>query len=226
MSFAAFVDEYPPPKVMSFLWGSAPRWSTDITTVKSGASARNQNWTSPLMRFTAPQGIRSQEDFEPVKDMWMALGGPAMCFPMRDPLDFASTYLPFADFEPEITAVDQAIGVGDGNTSAFQITKAYRFGTAQLLRPIWLPVVTTVVVAINGHDPGDGTDGGPYTWGVSRPGGVVQFDQPVMSGAVVSAGYLYDVQARFEADDTFEGIVNSYKIAGFADLSFVEERGC
>jgi uncharacterized protein (TIGR02217 family) len=226
VSFASFVDAYAPQKIAGFPFGSSPRWSTDITTVKSGASMRNQNWTQPLHRFTAPQAIRAQEDFELVKDMWWVLNGPAKTFPFRDPLDFASGPLPAANFPPVVTPLDQRIGTTDGVTSSYQLTKLYSFGADSILRDITLPVIDSVVVWINGHDPGESADGGPYTWQVSRPGGIVSFDPVPVGGMAVTAGFLFDVQARFEADDTFDGIVQAWKLAGYADLTFVEERAC
>jgi uncharacterized protein (TIGR02217 family) len=225
MSFREFVDEYAPPKIAGFPFGSSPRWSTDITTVKSGASMRNQNWTQPLHRFTAPQAIRAQADFEPLKAMWWALNGPAKLFPFRDPLDFASVALPFSDHAPTVGPLDQPLGTGDGFTAAFQLAKVYAFGPEQTSRSISLPVVATVVVALNGLDPATAL-GGPYAWSVSRPGGIVTFSPALAAGVVASAGFLFDVPVRFEADDSLDGIVQAWKLAGFSDLTFVEERAC
>lgn len=104
--------------------------------------------------------------------------------------------------------------------------KVYRFGADSFSRSISLPVVASVLVSLNGHDPGAGSDGGPYTFAISRPGGVVTFSSPPPAGLPVRAGFFYDVPVRFEADDTFDGIVQTYKIAGFSDLTFVEERAC
>src|SRR5690606_36060935 len=114
-------------------------------------------------------------------------------------------------------------------TSAFQLVKTYERGGASYQRPIYLPQEETVLVALDGLDPATpdpALPGGPYTWTVSRPGGVVTFDKPVEEGVVVTAGFLFDVAVRFEADDSFDGIVQSYQVSGFSDLVFVEVRPC
>lgn len=156
----------------------------------------------------------------------MVLNGPAKTFPFRDPLDFASVPLDFSDTEPTITSLDQMIGTTDGFASTFQLSKLYSFGPDSFERLITLPVVSTVLISLNGHSPSSGADGGPYTVAISRPGGVVTFSSPPPGGLPVRAGFYFDVQVRFEADDTFDGIVQSWKLAGFANLTFVEERAC
>ncbi len=225
MSFTGFIDAYPPGHIKGFPFTSSPRTSTDITAVKSGSERRNQNWEQPLHRFLAPQAIRSQADFEAVKDMWWTLGGPFRTFAFPDPLDQASAPMSAPNVRPSVAATDQLIGVTDGLTRFYQLRKAYEFGGETVYRSIALPVLASVVLALDGASLAAAT-GGPYTATVSRPGGVIEFPSPPVAGLDLTAGFYFDVQARFEADDSFDGIVQNYRLAGFADLTFLEVRAC
>lgn len=236
-----FIDAYLPEKIRGYPFVSSPRWSTTITSVSNGSERRNQNWVHPLLRFTAPESVSCMEDLEAIKAAWYALAGPADSFPFRDPLDFASRALGAPNVEPLTVRTDQRLGTfnaetrswepasGDNLTRHFQLIKAYTFGSKTYYRPIFLPVVDTIQLAIDGSDPG-GADpnpnGGPFTWEVERYGGGVAFDHAPENGALLTWGGLFDVEARFESDESFDGIVRAFGVTGAADLSFVELRPC
>lgn len=224
-----FVDEYLPAKIRRYPFRSAPRTSTRITQVKSGHEHRNRNWIHPLHKFTAPEAIECHDDLEDVKDAWLALGGPFTTFPFRDPLDFASRRLTAANKVPTIGPTDQVIATADGTEESFQLIKTYNFGSASYARRITLPIVSTVQIYMNALDPATANPtlpGGPYVWTVDRETGLIAPDKFVTAGVVITAGFLFDVIARFEDDDTYEGIVQAFEVSGHADLSFVEVRPC
>jgi len=66
--------------------------------------------------------------------------------------------------------------------------------------------------------------GGPFE--VSRPGGIITFDEAPEEGAIITVGYLFDVEVRYENDNTFEGIFQTTGVAGYADIKLVEVRHC
>ena len=66
----------------------------------------------------------------------------------------------------------------------------------------------------------------PLTWEVSRPGGIITFDGPVPVSLEVRAGFLFDVEVRFEADDSFDGIAKTYGVSGVADVKLAGVRSC
>lgn len=216
-----FVDEYAPKEMPGWPCLSSPRWSTNIVQVDSGAEQANQRWEHPLYRFMLPEAVREHSIFEAVRDHWLAMRGPAHTWPFRDPLDFASAPLPAPNTVPTISMTDQVIGTGDGAKTQFQLVKSYTRGGQSYDRTIHLPVADTVVVSVNGADPEPGNP-----WTVSRPGGVVTFDTPPSPGHVVRAGFLFDVEVRFESDDAFDGIAQTYGVGGFADITLVEVRPC
>lgn len=203
---------------------SSPRWSTRIAIVDSGAEQVNQRWEHPLHQFTLPEAVRTHDVFESIHDHWLVMRGPVHTFPFRDPLDFASVALAAPNTEPTVSGTDQTIGTGDGVTKVFQLTKTYTRGPETYVRNIFHPVVSTVLVTIDGADPLAMSPA--MTWSVDRLTGIVSFDTAPELGAVIRAGYLYDVEVRFESDDAFDGIVRTFGLGGFADITLVEVRPC
>ena len=88
---------------------------------------------------------------------------------------------------------DQAIGTGDGATTAFQLMKRYASGSQTWLRTITKPVAGTVRVAFDGEEQLSG-------WSVDTTNGVVTFDSAPAEGVAITAGYAFDVPVRFDTD--------------------------
>lgn len=219
-----FVDVYMPDEIPGYPCNAEPRFSTTIVNVDSGAEQANRNWLHPLWRFTLPQAIRYWETVETLKDHWLVMGGPAQTWPFRDPTDFASIPLTMVPMltTPAIAMTDQVIGSGDGATINFQLVKNYsRPGATDYQRPIYLPIVDSVLISVNGVDVS-----GSNPWTISRPGGVITFTSPPSPGAVIRAGFLFDVEVRFESDDSYASIVHNYNAGGFADLVLMGVRRC
>lgn len=216
---ARFKDIYLDRRIPSYPIVASPRWNTDLITLNSGAESANQNWSQPFYVFTIPEAIRSMEVYETIMAHWMVVGGPAYTFPFKNPMDFASRSLNIPNQTPNITPTDQVIGTGDGNKINYQITKAYQRGSFVHYREIYLPVVSTVRVALNGVEQFSG-----FT--VNRTTGIITFSAPPTSGTVVTCGYLYDENVRFESDDTFDAISRNYGIAGYSDLTLVQVPIC
>ena len=61
---------------------------------------------------------------------------------------------------------------------------------------------------------------------VDRETGVVTFNKPIRLGDVVTAGFLFDVEVRFEDDSVFDGILKNWNVAGYSDIPLVEVRHC
>ena len=106
--------------------------------------------------------------------------GPARGFRLRDPFDWSS-----ADGAP--SAIDQIVGVGDGEHAVFELTKVYGAQKRRITRP--LP--GSVRVAIDGVETQDFA---------VEAGGRVVLDEPPGERAIVSAGFLFDVPVRFAED--------------------------
>jgi uncharacterized protein (TIGR02217 family) len=221
-----FLDIYMPAKVPGYPCASAPRFKTTIQVDAGGHEQSNQEWEHPLHRFTLPGAAgRDWGVIEALGKHWKVTRGPHRTWAWRDPLDKASIDLRIPDERDEdvidrLSATDQAIGTGDGFTDKFQLVKTYAVEGETYERPIYHPVLSTVLIAADGVL----VSAADYT--VSRLTGVVTFDVPPADGVEITAGYLFDVEVRFESDDLFEAILRTYAIGGFADIVLIEVRPC
>ena len=75
------------------------------------------------------------------------------------------------------------------------LTKAYVAGVGTYQRPITKPVPGTVRVAIGGAEKTVDLD-----WTLSSASGTVSFAVAPALGAVISAGFEFDVPVRFDTD--------------------------
>lgn len=225
-----FIDVYMPDEVPGYPCISSPRTRTTIQVSSGGGERPNQDWVHPLYRFIIPEAVaRDWSVVDGLKKHWLITSGPYRSFPWRDPHDKASCDLlvpnePDAAVIARLTDEDQEIGVADTFTDTFQLIKAYTVSGHTYTRTIHLPVVSTVVVAM------DGVAFNPADYTVSRPGGEIIFDDPPVpvgsNDGIITAGFLYDNEVRFESDDAFEAILRTWQASGFADITLIEKRPC
>ena len=184
-------------------------FSTAIVTGQSGAEQRAPDWDNARLRYDAGPGIRSEADVMALVEFYRARRGPAVAFRFRDPFDASS-----AGGGGAPGMADQIIGTGDGVRTDFALVKAYGSGVGAAQRRITRPVPGSVLVSINGVAAGGWTLG---------PLGVVSFAVPPASGAVVRAGFLFDVPVRF-ADDRLEVSRATWMAGEIASVPLVEVR--
>jgi uncharacterized protein (TIGR02217 family) len=216
-----FIDEYLPDCIPGYPCTSTPVWGNVISRSSSGAENARQIWENPMHHFSLPVAARKQDILEGLKNFWMIMRGTLHTFPFRDPLDFASVALDKPNTEPVVSMLDQEIGVGDGANRFFQLTKTYTVGSNTYVRPIALPIVSTLLVSVDGSLKTITTD---YT--VSRPDGLITFTIAPAAGKIIKAGFLFDVEVRFESNDTYAGVVRASNVAGFENLNLMEVRHC
>ncbi|MEO0413207.1 MAG: DUF2460 domain-containing protein [Pseudomonadota bacterium] len=173
------------PLDISFGAVTRPVYSTQVTTTASGAEQRNSLWAYPKMAFEVGAGLRSIADVKALISFFHARKGAAHGFRFRDCFDHSTS----AD-GASVSASDQALGVGDGQTTEFSLIKTYSDSGA---RRITRPIVSTVKVAIDGVEQASG-------WSVDAAAGVLQFQTAPTQGAAVTAGFQFDVPVRFEND--------------------------
>lgn len=173
------------PLDISFGAVSRPTYSTSVIETTSGAEQRNSLWAYPKLEFEVGQGLRSIADVKALLSFFHARKGQAYGFRFRDCFDYST-----ATADGAVSPTDQQIGVGDGQLSEFALVKTYDIdGERRITRPI----ASSVKVAVNGAAQTGG-------WSVDDAVGVVQFDTPPSAGAIVSAGFLFDVPVRFQTD--------------------------
>lgn len=159
----------------------APEVSTAILTSAGGHEARNAAWAQARTRYDVGPGVRSEADIRELLAFYRARMGPARAFRLRDPFDDCSN----DDGEPGAT--DQLIGTGDGETQGFALVKHY----GGMARRITRPVTGSVRVAVDGVE--------TVAFELDA-GGMVVLDVPPAEGAVVTAGFRFDVTVRFAED--------------------------
>ena len=132
-------------------------------------------------------------------------------FLWRDGLDYASngTEVP--------TALDQAIGTGDGAKISFGLTKRYGADFDPYLRPITKPVAGSVMVAVAGASLATAD------FSIDPLTGSVTLDVAPAPGAAVTAGFLFDVPVRFDTD-RLDIELTSFDAAEAPSIPLIEVR--
>ena len=186
----------------------APAFQTQVVTTASGHERRNSLWAQGRLRFDAGLGVRSEADIAQLLAFFRARRGQAVGFRLRDPTDNSS-----AGMTGTPTPGDQLLGVGDGVRTRFALSKAY--GGDGPPRRITRPVAGTVRVAVDGAEQVAG-------WTLA-PLGEIWFDQAPAPGAVVTAGFRFDVPVRF-ATDTLDIALPAVAAGEVPDVPLVEIR--
>ena len=168
-----------------------PTRRTDIVTLSSGREHRNSRWAQSRRRYDAGLGVRSIDALHAVIAFFEERRGRLIGFRFRDRTDWRS-----GPPSQEPTPLDQRIGTGDGATRSFQLTKTYGSAFAPYQRRIAKPVGGTVRVALDGMEQavGEAFNCDPTT-------GILTFAAAPPSGAVITAGYAFDVPVRFDTDE-------------------------
>ncbi len=199
------------PLTIALASTAGPEFSTDVTETAGGWEKRNQNWGGARLRFNVASGVKTRGDYEELLAFFYGRAGRANGFRFRDWSDHKSCHL---DDVPAHD--DQVIGTGDGANQFFQLQKSYVSGPVTYQRKISRPVAGSVKVGLGGINQASG-------WTVDLATGRITFATPPDAGVVVSAGYEYDVAARFDIDrlDT-AWIVED--VVQLPDLAIVEIR--
>ncbi|KAB2746769.1 TIGR02217 family protein [Brucella anthropi] len=199
------------PLGVSFGSTGGPEWRNEIVTLTSGMEKRNARWAHSRRHFDAGTGLRSLDDLRQVLAFFEARRGSLHAFRFRDPFDFSSA---IGSAPPKAT--DQRIGVGDGAKASFQLVKHYE----SYDRPITRPVAGSVLVATN-----DVTlpEGEAFT--VDHATGTVTLspDYVPASGAIITAGFLFDVPARFDTDRLTASIA-SFQAGEIPSIPIIEVK--
>ncbi|WP_028033348.1 DUF2460 domain-containing protein [Chelativorans sp. J32] len=180
------------PLGVSFGATGGPERRNEIVQLTSGREKRNARMANGRRHYDAGTGVRSLEDLYEVMAFFEARRGSLHAFRFRDPFDMKSCPPNQAP-----TAFDQEIGIGDGKTSSFVLTKTYGEGPDAYRREIRLPVPETVLVAVAGVQKRLQAD-----YAISPETGELVFNPSVIpaAGQTITAGFEFDVRVRFDTD--------------------------
>ena len=175
------------PLALAIGASGGPERVTDVVRLASGAESRNARWASSRRRWEVGGATIRTDLAHELVAFFEARRGRLYGFRFRDPVDWKSCAP-----RQVISALDQVIGLGDGATRSFQLIKRYASGEAWIERLIAKPVEGTVVLAVNGF--------ATTAFEVDVMSGLVTFDIAPGDGAVLTAGFAFDVPVRFDAD--------------------------
>jgi uncharacterized protein (TIGR02217 family) len=191
-----------------------PERRTDIVVLGSGYEERNSRWADSRRSYNAGYGVKSVDDLYAVIAFFEERRGRLYGFRWRDHADWKSC-------APGGTAsaTDQVIGTGDGTTASFQLKKTYGGAHAPWTREIKKPVAGTVVVAVAG------VAKAPSSFVVDPATGMVTIlaGHIPAAGQAVTAGFEFDVPARFDSDK-LEISLQGFRHGAIPNIPVVEVR--
>ena len=184
-------------------------FSTNVVTMLSGQERRNTDWADARMAYDVAPGIRSELELATLIAFFRARRGAAIAFRFADPFDDSSNG---ATGTP--VATDQIIGTGNGVATEFSLVKIYGAGASAQVRRITRPRAGSVMVAVNGVIVSGWTLIGK---------GRVAFETAPVSGAIITAGFQFDVPVRF-AEDRLNASRATFAAGELASVPLIEVK--
>ncbi|SNR58790.1 TIGR02217 family protein [Paracoccus sediminis] len=201
------------PANLSFGSVGGPERRTEIVALASGFEERNTPWAHARRRYDAGMGLRSLDDLSALVAFFEARAGQLHGFRWKDWSDYKSC-LP-----SRATAFDdQVIAIGDGVATAFQLVKTYSSGPGSYGRPINKVVRDTVRAGVGGNEVFPGIH-----FAADHTSGMITFAEAPEPGAVVTAGYEFDVAVRFDTDRIAVS-VSSFQAGEMPSIPVIEVR--
>ncbi|HRO16350.1 MAG TPA: DUF2460 domain-containing protein [Paracoccus sp. (in: a-proteobacteria)] len=201
------------PANLSFGSVGGPERRVEIVALANGFEERNSPWAHSRRHYDAGVGLRSLDDVAALIAFFEARGGQLHGFRWKDWADYKSC-------APSRTVAfdDQVIGKGDGQVVAFQLSKLYRSGPASYRRPVAKPVAGSVRAGLGGVEKIAGVD-----FEVDWATGIVTFADAPLTDAQVTAGFEFDVPARFDTDRIAVS-VSSFQAGDLPQVPVIEVR--
>lgn len=187
-----------------------PERRTEIVTLASGHEERNSRWADSRRRYNAGFGVKGLNDVHEVLKFFEERRGRLHGFRWKDHADFKSCAP-----QDQVSALDQQIAVGDGTATIFQLVKHYGTGLRDFVRVITKPVAGTAVIAVNGAPATAVT--------INAASGMLTFAAAPAVGAVITAGFEFDVPVRFDTDQ-LKINVTGFAAGDIPDIPVVELR--
>ncbi|MDP2063301.1 MAG: DUF2460 domain-containing protein [Phaeovulum sp.] len=201
------------PTSLSFGSVGGPERRTEIVTLANGYEERNTPWAHSRRHYDAGVGLRSLDDVEALLAFFEARQGQLHGFRWKDWADYKS-----CPASRVVAYDDQPIGAGDGVQAQFQLQKIYLSGGVSYARPVTKPVLGSVKVGVQGHHRAEAVD-----FEVDLQTGIVSFGTAPPVGALVTAGFEFDVPVRFDTDRILVSVA-SFQVGDLPQVPVVEVR--
>jgi uncharacterized protein (TIGR02217 family) len=192
-----------------------PERRTDVVVLGSGYEERNSRWADSRRSYNAGYGVKSLDDLHAVIAFFEERRGRLFGFRWRDHADWKSCAP-----EGAPAAGDQTIGTGDGTQATFALKKVYGTTFQPWTRLVKKPVEGSVLVAVDSVPMSAGAD-----FIVDHASGTVAFQPGSIpgAGAVVTAGFEFDVPVRFDTDK-LEISLQGFRHGAIPNIPIVEIR--
>lgn len=181
---------------------------TEVVTLASGFERRSTPWAQGRRRWLIGAGVRSLDDMAELTAFFEARRGRLHPFRFKDFADWKSC-APSGAIGPG----DQVLGQGDGVRTVFQLVKRY----GEVVREVRKPVVGSVRVGVAGAE----LSSNAFT--VETANGGVTLHSPPAQGAVITAGFAFDVPVRFDSD-RLDVTLEGFDAGRIAAVPMVEVR--
>ncbi|MGC5781613.1 phage distal tail protein, Rcc01695 family [Methylobacterium sp. NFXW15] len=200
------------PLALAYGSRGGPERRTDIVTLGSGDEERNSLWRHSRRRYNAGPALRTAADVAVILAFFEERRGQLYGFRWHDVFDHSSAKPGEAP-----SPLDQTLGLGDGTTHVFPLTKRYGGTFAPYDRPIRKPVPGSVRIAVNGGELA------ANAFAVDTGTGLVTLASAPAAGAAISAGFQFDVPVRF-ATDRIEIDYRAVQAGLVPDIPIIELR--
>ncbi|PWJ93519.1 uncharacterized protein (TIGR02217 family) [Mesorhizobium loti] len=196
----------------------APVSLVDIARGPTGHDQRRSRRSRRLRRCNIGKNIRTVDDVYDILSFFEVMDGPAHSFAIQNLIDY-KTCKPSGT----VTALDAAIGIGDGVNLAFQLKKQYKVtkvdaSVIAVDRTIYLPVLGTVLVAVDGVLKTEAVD-----YIIDYATGALTFiagHEPADTKAV-TAGFAFNEKVRFDTNDLGH-VMEFFRVGSVPSIPLVE----
>ena len=190
------------PESIAYGSNGGPAFSTDIVTTESGHERRNSNWSVARARYNVAHGVKTKAQMDELIAFFRARKGRAYGFRFKDWSDYRGT--------------SEQLGIGDGNTTSFQLVKHYVSGGDTHIRRITRPSSDNFILYINSIEQSSG-------YSIDTSTGVITFDSSPTIADIITADFEFDVPVRFDTD-SMESSLDAHGIHSWANISLIEIR--
>ncbi|MCF6220532.1 MAG: DUF2460 domain-containing protein [Robiginitomaculum sp.] len=186
------------PLPLVFGASGGPVRQTEIITLANGHEQRNTAQANSRRRYDAGVGVKSLADMQMLIAFFEARRGQLCGFRFCDPMDHNA---------------DGEIGIGDGQTTEFQLSKTYADAAGSWQRTITKPKPGSVNIQL------DAQPTSSFNLDIST--GVVVFDTAPGSGVVIVANFEFDVPVRFDTEQLTTSL-ESFGAGGAVNVPLIE----
>lgn len=197
---------------------AAPVSLVDIARGPNGNEQRKSKRSRRLRRFNIAKNIRTVNDVYDILSLFEVMNGPEHSFACKNLIDYKSGKPADA-----VTALDAAIGTGNGSNLTFQLKKQFKVTKVDntvlaVDRTIYLPVPGTVLIAVNGVLKTEAVD-----YVVNYETGAITFiaGHAPGNGLAVTAGFEFNEKVRFDTNDLSQ-VMEFFRVGSVPSIPLIE----